>query len=200
MPKSHRLFSWFKKPRGPSEPPDDRSQVSTGTARSLGLPLRMTERTTKTGTAAPQDCTLVPLLLQRPLSHFLVAPYKIMPRSNGHLFETSYLGHFGEVPVPLLVVSNNQAHPNPNILCRLFPSRHPQTNHAILSPPTEVNTDFPRVMGNALATDNDYPSIHTQQEPGSKRSSAPPNYFSKLRPLVSSSSRSLILIRSQTRF
>ncbi|KAF8341661.1 uncharacterized protein EI90DRAFT_1763718 [Cantharellus anzutake] len=109
----------------------------------------MTERTTKT-MAAPKDCIMAPLLLQHPLFYFIVAPYRIIPRSNGHLFETSYFGHSEEdpvpLPVPVPVVTANQAHPNPNVLCRLLPSRHPQTTrgHHCLLPPRRIPNSHTR--------------------------------------------------------
>ncbi|KAF8339133.1 uncharacterized protein EI90DRAFT_3040572 [Cantharellus anzutake] len=72
---------------------------------------------------APQDRNPIPLLLQRLFFHILVT----LHLSNGRLFETRYLGHSGEAPVPVPVpvpvlapipiVSANQVHSIPNVIC-----------------------------------------------------------------------------------
>ncbi|KAF8319236.1 uncharacterized protein EI90DRAFT_2682952 [Cantharellus anzutake] len=168
-PKSHRFPSWFKKTRHPSESSDDRSQVSTpppSNNQIIGPAAAYDRRNDKhhrspAGLHSGTLNTTAPTLL---LPGGTLQDHTMQQRTSSR---DRLLGLFRRSPSPNPASSRrNQSsvsqpkHSMPTAPIQTFTD----DSRPSLSPPAEVN---PRVMDNAIATGNDDPSIHMQQEPGS---------------------------------
>ncbi|KAF8328563.1 uncharacterized protein EI90DRAFT_1534911 [Cantharellus anzutake] len=173
-PKSHRFPSWFKKRQHPSEPADGRSQASTPPASNNQIIGSATAHERMNNKA---HGSLVGL---RSGALATTAPAFLLPGGTLQDDTTEQRTSSRDKLLRLFRRSPSPRHRNQSSTSQ---SKHPMPTTPIqtstndsrpsLSPPAEVNINSQRVMGTVLATGNDDPSVHTQQEPGSSVPSVP---------------------------
>ncbi|KAF8336988.1 uncharacterized protein EI90DRAFT_97281 [Cantharellus anzutake] len=173
-PKSRRFPSWFKKRQHPSQPPDNRSQVSTPPASNNQIigPAIAHDRRNDNDHSSLRVAGLHSGALAT------ITPALLLP--GGTLQnDTTEQRTSSRDKLPRLFQRNPSPSPAPSRRNQSSTSQSKQfmstalvqtpanDSRPPLSPPTEVNTNFPPMMvGNALATGNHDSSIHTQQESG----------------------------------
>ncbi|KAF8341653.1 uncharacterized protein EI90DRAFT_1763533 [Cantharellus anzutake] len=169
-PKSHRFSSWLKEPRHPSELPDDGSQVSTPPASNNQIiePTTAHDRTNDKDHGSPEGLHYGALTTTTPTVLLPGSALQDNTTEQQTSFRDKLLRPFRRSPRPCPSPAPSRRNQSSTFQSKCpMPTAPVQTSTNDSLSPTKMNTEFPRAMGNSLATGNDDPSVHTQQEPES---------------------------------